>query len=138
MTSCPGDIRTVYLVEDSPALAERLRTLLEELGGVRVVGQAAGARDAIRGIGELTPDVIVLDLRLSDGSGFDVLKAVKRQGGGARVIVLTNHDSPSYRKRAVQAGADVFLDKSTEFHQLAEAILSSRGPEGPAASPPKP
>lgn len=120
--------RTVFLVEDSAALCERIRALLGEAEGVRVVGQASGASDAIEAVRNLGPDVVVLDLSLAEGNGFDVLHELRHSGDSARVIVLTNHSSVPYRRRALAAGADCFLDKSAEFDRLVEAILQSDDP----------
>lgn len=130
--------RTVFLVEDSGPLAERLRVFLGEIEGVLVVGQAAGAREAVAAIRTLGPDVIVLDLHLAEGSGFDVLREVRQDGSGARVVVLTNHGSLPYRRKALQEGADHFLDKATEFDRLGEAILGADSPLRPGPGPEEP
>ena len=127
-----GTVRTVYVVEDSAALCEHLRALLGELDGVRVVGQTGGAQEAIEAVRGLQPDVVLLDLRLAEGSGFDVLRALREDGNGARVIVLTNHGSDAYRRRALEAGADLFLDKSVDFDRLADAV---RFPHDTAGGP---
>lgn len=108
----------VFIVDDSPVVRERLITQLDELTGVEIVGQAENVAEAISAIGNLQPDVVILDIRMSDGSGIDALRNIKRDGAGPIVIILTNYPFPGYRQRCLQAGADFFLDKSTEFGQI--------------------
>src|SRR5436190_164424 len=62
----------VFLVEDSAAVLQRLTGLLDAIPGVKIVGHASGVREALAGIFEAKPEVIVLDLKLAQGSGFDV------------------------------------------------------------------
>ena len=68
------------------------------------------------------PDVVILDIRMPDGSGIDVLQTIKQGEPAPAVIVLTNYPYPAYRQKCLQAGADFFLDKSTEFDQIPELI----------------
>jgi DNA-binding NarL/FixJ family response regulator len=108
----------VFIADDSRIVREHLVTLLEELAGIEIVGQAENVAEAIRGIRDLRPDVVILDIRMPDGSGIDVLQNIKQDGGAPMVIILTNYPYPGYRQRCLQAGADFFLDKSTEFDQI--------------------
>jgi DNA-binding NarL/FixJ family response regulator len=62
--------------------------------------------------------VVILDIRFPDGSGIDVLQAIKQDQPAPMVIILTNYPYSGYRQRCLNAGADFFLDKSTEFDQI--------------------
>jgi DNA-binding NarL/FixJ family response regulator len=108
----------VFVVEDSSLLRERLIRTLAGIEGVKVSGYSDNAEDAIQLIQNSHPDAIILDIRLRQGSGFQVLQAVKVQGKPPLVIVLTNFAYPQYRKRYLDAGADFFFDKSNEFDQV--------------------
>ncbi|NJN95244.1 MAG: response regulator transcription factor [Anaerolineales bacterium] len=108
----------IFIADDSLIVREHLVTLLDELTGVEIVGQAGNVAEAISGIRSLRPDVVILDIRLPDGSGIDVLQNVKQDQPPPVVIILTNYPYPGYRQRCLSAGADFFLDKSTEFDQL--------------------
>ncbi len=108
----------VFITDDSLIVREHLVALLDELAGVEIVGQAGSVAEAISGIRNLQPDVVILDIRLPDGSGIDVLQNVKQDQPAPVVIILTNYPYPGYRQRCLSAGADFFLDKSTEFDQL--------------------
>jgi DNA-binding NarL/FixJ family response regulator len=108
----------VFIADDSRIVRERLITLLNELAGVEVVGQAENVAETISAIGNLQPDVVILDIRMPGGSGIDVLRQIKEDGMWPIVIILTNYPFPGYRQRCLQAGADFFLDKSIEFDQI--------------------
>jgi DNA-binding NarL/FixJ family response regulator len=111
----------VFVVEDSALMRQRLGAALEELPGVRLVGWADREGPAITAIAELLPDLVVLDLRLGEGSGFAVLEAVKRLLAPPRVAVLTNHAAEPYRRRCAELGADYFFDKADGLDGLQEA-----------------
>ena len=110
----------VFLADDSIVLRERLLEMLAEIPGVEVLGCAEDGLHAIACIRELKPDAVVLDIQMPCGTGLDVLKNIKRDGGGPLVIVFTNFPYPQYRKRAMESGAQFFFDKTTEFEKLRE------------------
>jgi DNA-binding NarL/FixJ family response regulator len=110
----------VFIADDSRIVREHLVTMLDELTGVEIVGQAETVVEAISAIGKLQPDVVILDIRMPDGSGIDVLQTIKQDVPAPVVIVLTNYPYPAYRQKCLQAGADFFLDKSSEFDQIPE------------------
>ena len=111
---------SVFIADDSLVVREHLVTMLDELAGIVIVGQAETVADAISAIGKLQPDVVILDIHMPDGSGIDVLQTIKQDEPAPVVIVLTNYPYPAYRQKFLQAGADFFLDKSTEFDQIPE------------------
>jgi DNA-binding NarL/FixJ family response regulator len=91
---------------------------------VQVVGHAATAQDAVSQIRILNPDVVLLDIRLDQGTGMDVLKQIKLSGQPPAVIVLTNYAYPQYRDRFLANGADYFFDKSEELDLMLQALDS--------------
>jgi len=113
----------VFLVEDAPLLRDRLTKLITSVGA-STVGHAAGAREAIDAILAAHPDVVVLDLHLKEGNGFDVLRAVGKAAPEIRFFVLTNHPIESFRAVAKRLGARGFFDKSTEFDKLREVLAA--------------
>lgn len=112
----------VFIADDSAPVRERLKTMLWEIQGVEVIGQAGDAVEATKSILELKPDVVILDIRMPGGSGIDTLRDIKRVAPAPRVIMLTNYPYPQYRKRCMDAGADFFFDKSSEFHKVTEVL----------------
>lgn len=121
-----GTLR-VLIVDDSETVRERLRTLVDEVGGVHVVGCAGGLREARAALETMRPDVMVLDLRLGDGSGLDLLRELAPSRPAPRVIVLTNEAWPQYRRECLAAGAEWFFDKTTEFHRVPEVLAAAAG-----------
>ncbi|HWX53424.1 MAG TPA: response regulator transcription factor [Verrucomicrobiae bacterium] len=108
----------VLIVEDSAILRQRIVGLFSGLAGIAAICEAQDAQEAFLAVRELHPDVMTLDIQLRTGNGVDVLKQVKRQLRAPIVIMLTNHSSPLYRRKCKDAGADFFLDKTTEFGEL--------------------
>ena len=108
----------VFIADDSLIVREHLVTMFEELAGIEVVGQAENVAEAISAIRLLQPDAVILDILMPGGSGIKVLENIKQSGVGPMVIVLTNYPYPVFRQKCLQAGADFFLDKSTEFDQI--------------------
>jgi DNA-binding NarL/FixJ family response regulator len=117
----------VLIVENSPSLRERMERIFSGLRGVRVVGCAATAAEAAEKIRETEPDVITLDIRLDEGTGYDVLEEVKLLIQRPKVIVFTNYPDPRYRAKYLQAGADYFFDKSTELDSVLGVLNTLRG-----------
>jgi DNA-binding NarL/FixJ family response regulator len=108
----------VFIVDDSGIVVERLAELLKDIPGAKLVGSAGNAVESADSILRLNPDVIILDLQMPGGSGFEVLKKVKKVRPLVKVIVLTNFPFPVYRDRCLEGGADFFLDKSAYFDKF--------------------
>ena len=115
---------SVFLVEDSHPIRQRLEQLLGAVPGVRMVGYADRADEALERIVRLKPDAVVLDLTLAHGSGLDVLRALSVQAPDIAVFVLTNIASEQYRRLCVALGAKGFFDKTTEFEKVRDAIAA--------------
>jgi len=116
-------LATVFLVEDSEVIRERLLYMLGEVPGTEVVGHAETADSAVAQIAAIRPAVVVLDVKLKESSGMQVLRVIKQQMPRIVVIVLTNYASPVFRKRYEEAGADYFLDKSNEFEVIRTILM---------------
>jgi len=131
----PPAASRIFLVEDSAIIRERLLRLLEGLAGVEVVGDADTAAGAIAGIAAAAPDVVVLDIKLRNSSGIDVLRHIKSRLPGIKVIILTNYASGEYRRRCFEAGAEYFLDKTNEFQKLQGILDQLRHNDHTGANP---
>jgi len=112
----------VFLVEDSAPVRERLTEMLQDLPDTRVLGHAAEADGAIRDILAAAPDVVLLDISLAAGSGFDVLRAVRPQAPQIDFYLLSNFAAFPYRQLAETLGARGFFDKAREFERVREVI----------------
>ena len=111
----PPRLLSVLLVDDSALVRDGLRRLLVESDSRCVVMEAGTVADASRALQNLRPDVVVLDLSLPDGTGFELLPGLKRAHPHCVAILLTNHEEPVIRQRALSLGADHVFRKSSEF-----------------------
>lgn len=110
----------VLLVEDSPRLAQRMRDIVETEHGATVVHVADDESSAIVAVREHQADVMILDLQLRNGNGFNVVRAL----GGAcpTTIIMTSYALPMYRARAKELGVEYFLDKAVDFDRLIDIL----------------
>jgi DNA-binding NarL/FixJ family response regulator len=102
--------------------------MIASIPGAALVGHAADAAGAIAGIVAARPQAVVLDLRLADSNGFDVLRAVRERLPEIDFYVLTNFANEAYRQMAQRLGARGFFDKSNEFEQLHAALVTAASP----------
>ncbi|MBI5032696.1 MAG: response regulator transcription factor [Chloroflexi bacterium] len=128
----------VFLVDDSVVIRRRLKRMLADVKQLQVIGEAGDAQTATTdAILEQKPDVVLLDIHLLDGSGIDVLERLKKANPTLMVIILTDYPFPQYRDKCMEAGADFFFIKSTQFDQVVPTLkqLIQRTNES-AAHPP--
>jgi len=118
----PGASKTVFIVEDSASVRSRLVSLLEDIEGVRIVGEAETPANAVQGILASHPDYVVLDFQLLGGTGVEVLRTVCPKAPDIQFIMLTNHPNPQYRRLCMENGAQYFFDKSSEFTRVRDVI----------------
>ncbi|MDP2880892.1 MAG: response regulator transcription factor [Azonexus sp.] len=112
---------TVILIEDSPLLRQTLGTLLDELAGVAVVGEAEDESSALELLQRQQPRLAIVDLELKTGSGLGVLQAISREPdrfGHPRAVVFSSHGHPVIRERCFALGVERFFDKATQFDDL--------------------
>jgi DNA-binding NarL/FixJ family response regulator len=114
----------VMLADDHALVRAGVRRVLETDPRLEVVGEAARGDEALRLLAELDPDVLLLDLNMPGGDGFEVLRQARDNAGGTRIIVLTLHVQTEYVTRAVREGADGYLYKDDAVQELPEAIAS--------------
>jgi DNA-binding NarL/FixJ family response regulator len=114
----------LLLVDDHTLFREGLRAVLDVRPEFSVVAESDGALAAPIAFSQHVPDVTLLDLKLPDGSGIEVLRAIRLQQPNARVLMLTTYDGDEDIHRALQAGASGYLLKSIPSAQLFEAILA--------------
>src|SRR5437588_11403974 len=93
------------LVDDHEIVAAGLRVILQAEHDIAVVGKASGVKEAVRRATELKPDVVLMDVKLSDGSGIDATKQIKEACPETQVLMLTVYDDQETVLKAVQAGA---------------------------------
>ncbi len=112
----------LFIADDSKVLRDRLSELISEIEGIRIVGEAGDAGEAVAAIKRLSPDVVIIDIRMPGGDGIIALQALKKWDKPPKVIVFTNYPYLQYRKRCLDAGADFFFYKATEYEILIELL----------------
>jgi len=112
----------VLFIDDSSIVRDRLKAMLSEVPKIETVSQAKNESEALELLHELKPEVVVLDIQMPGGSGIDLLRKVKKEKRSTLVVVLTNLSDPQYRKKCMDAGADFFFDKSSEFDKVFEVL----------------
>lgn len=109
------------VIDDSASVRTRLSALLRE-SGVAVIGEAKNGQEGLRLVEDLTPDVVVLDLRMPGLSGLDVLRKLQRLESPPRVVVLTNNATELHRTECIRLGAAECLDKSNDLDRIVAVL----------------
>ncbi len=116
--------RRVLIVDNSPDLAEALGMIVRMDEGLDFVGCAFTGKQALAQVAAGQVDVMVLDLRLDDCSGFDVLDRLRERGAPVKVIMHTGYAMQELREQARAKGAAGFVQKDGDFRALLKAIHS--------------
>lgn len=112
----------VFVVENSAAMDEGMRSILSGIPNIEVVGHAVDELDAIEQIDALLPDAVILDLVMQSGSGISVLENIKKRHAWIKAMVLTHYSGKEYAKRCMSIGADYFFDKSFQLAQVRNVL----------------
>ncbi len=116
----------VFVIEDSPILLERIAEAIADQPSLILVGSADTEKDALAKIRALKPEALVVDIKLREGNGLNVLAQLKLafdDGARPKIVVFTNYPRQEYLRNSKQLGADYFLDKSTQFSDLPKILI---------------
>lgn len=117
----------VVVADDFPLVRDGVVRALEQDPAIEVVGQAADGREALELAGRLSPDVIILDLRMPGLGGLAVLERLRASHPAIRIIVMTASEQPGMLRDAVAAGAAGYLSKRTTGEELRQAVITAHG-----------
>ena len=112
---------TILIIDDSVLIGKRLINMIKNIPSLKIIAQAITIKEAFVLIAAHSPDIILLDLSLPDGSGFDILKYVYKEFPKMIVIVLSN-SVEYYQQKALEYGADYCLDKTKDFSLLVDIL----------------
>jgi DNA-binding NarL/FixJ family response regulator len=112
----------VLIVDDHPVVRQGIKSLLSSYEAFEVVGEADNGRVAIEKFRSSKPDVVLLDIRLADDSGLEVLDLILDDDPEARVLMLSSFDDDEYVNRSLRAGALGYVLKGDSDAQLVSAI----------------
>jgi DNA-binding NarL/FixJ family response regulator len=145
---------TVLLVDDHELIRHGLRRAFERDPDFEVVGEAGSVAEALAVIRAVTPEVVIMDVRLPDGNGLDAVKKLRAAGESMGIVVLTMYAGDDQLFAALEAGASSFVNKDSPAEEvlaaarhaaaspasfsaadLADAMRRKMAPSGPALSP---
>lgn len=112
----------VFLVDDHEVVRKGIRALLESKEGFEIVGEAGSVAEAIADAPPSKPDVIMMDVRLGDGTGIEACREIRSQDPSIRVIMLTSYSDDKALFDSIMAGADGYLLKQVDSASLVSAI----------------
>jgi RNA polymerase sigma factor (sigma-70 family) len=117
----------VLIVEDHQVVAEGLAALINDQKDMTVVGTAGSVAEAVARATELQPEIVLMDFRLTDGTGADAGAGIRRVRPDTKLIFLTREDSDVARFAALEAGASAFIHKSKAAQEVVDAIRTVAG-----------
>ncbi len=112
----------ILIVDDAEEVRRDLRTVMQLMPDLEVMGEAVDGIEAVSLAEELRPDIVLMDLRLPGLDGFEATEQIRSRGLAKGIIMLTIYDQPENRSRAASAGVDLFLEKGLGIEVLISAI----------------
>jgi DNA-binding NarL/FixJ family response regulator len=113
---------TVFLADDHAVVRDGLRVLLEARPDIRVIGDAANGREAVRRVAQLRPDVVVMDIAMPELNGIEAAREIGRVCPSTQVIILSMHSTTEHVFQALQAGARGYLLKESAGIEVVNAV----------------
>lgn len=115
-------VSRIFLVDDHPLLREGLAGLIDRAADLKVCGQAETEAEALNGICRTNADAAIVDLSLREGSGIELIKAIRSHSPATAVLVLSMHDERRYAERCIRAGARGYVMKAELATQVVAAL----------------
>jgi len=115
----------IFLIDDHLLVREGLRQMLEQEEDMVVVGQAASAEEALSKLEKITPDIVLMDIKMSGVDGIQLTRMVKEKHPSLKIIMLTLYDQ--YLAQSMDAGASGYLLKDVEREELSQSIRQVHG-----------
>jgi DNA-binding NarL/FixJ family response regulator len=121
-SAAPMEPRRVLIVDDHPVVRQGIKLMIEAEPDLTICGEAQSEQQARKMVRELKPDALLVDLSLSQGDGFNVVRDVHAHFPGIRVLVLSMHDEAIYAERLLAEGAAGYIMKQAATEQLITAL----------------
>jgi DNA-binding NarL/FixJ family response regulator len=124
----------ILLIDDHPSVRSGIKRAIESVG-MSCCGEAASRSEAFAQIAHKTPDGVILDLNLPDGSGLDIVQWIRKHSKEMAIVILTMSDEESHLIAAMRAGASAFVKKSAPIEDVVASLRSAlRQPENFSAA----
>ncbi|MEJ2697124.1 MAG: response regulator transcription factor [Candidatus Sulfobium sp.] len=112
----------VFLADDHKFIRDGLRTLLEKHPAIKVVGEAEDGRSTVRMVGDLKPDIVILDVAMPDLNGIEAARQIIADHPDIKIIALSMHSDRRFVAEMLKAGASAYLSKDYVFDELESVI----------------
>lgn len=112
----------IMIADDHSMIREGLKQLLELEGDMKVVAEASNGKECLEIIGEIRPDVLLLDINMPEKNGLEVLEELNLTKKRPKILILTVHNEVDYLLKAVEIGVDGYVLKDSESAELKKAI----------------
>tara|TARA_R110002049_G_scaffold126860_1_gene283115 strand:+ start:416 stop:1081 length:666 start_codon:yes stop_codon:yes gene_type:complete len=116
------DVINVVLADDHVLVRDGIKALLEDQSGIAVIDEASNGKEALEVIARNKPHVLIVDIRMPEMNGIEVVAAMTKLHPDVRTLVLSMHDSEEYVVQAIQAGADGYLLKGASKDEFIKAL----------------
>ncbi|MFG6685929.1 response regulator [Mariniflexile sp. HNIBRBA6329] len=116
------DIINVVLADDHVLVRDGIKALLEDQQGIQVIDEASNGLEALEVIEKHKPHLLIVDIRMPELNGIEVVREVNKKYTDVRTLVLSMHDSEEYVVKAIQAGADGYLLKGASKEEFLKAL----------------
>ena len=112
----------VLIVDDQESVRQSLRTILQLVDDIEVVGEAENGTEAVEQTKRLSPDVVLMDMKMAPSDGLSAAKDIREHSQSVGVVMITMHDSDIAREQAIEAGVDAFVEKGIAMEDLVNKI----------------
>ncbi|MBC9795530.1 response regulator transcription factor [Sinomicrobium weinanense] len=112
----------IILADDHVLVRDGIKALLEDQEDLEVVNEASDGLEALKILEKKAPDLLIVDIRMPEMNGIEVVRAIKKQGLAVKTLVLSMHDSEEYVLQSVEAGADGYLLKGSSKDEFLKAL----------------
>ena len=120
-------MRTFYIADDEIAIRNGLKCIIDwESLGFSLCGEAGNGEDALRDITQLSPDLVLMDIRMPRMSGLDTVRSLRAEGFHGHIIILSGYSDFKYAQEAIRSGVDFYLTKPIDADELYDAIVHVR------------
>jgi len=108
----------IVIADDSALWRDRIKSLLNGFNNISDVYEAENGVEALQLIRDKEPDLVIIDIRMPEMNGIEVLKKIRELNMKTKSCILTNYAYPQYKKKCFEAGADYFLSKTEDFEDV--------------------
>jgi two-component system nitrate/nitrite response regulator NarL len=112
----------IVIADDSTLLRDRIQSLLNSINNISMVYKAENGVEALKLIMEKEPDLVILDIRMPEMNGIEVLKKISELGLKLKICMLTSYPYKQYKEKCFAAGASYFFDKNQSMDGLMEVV----------------